>query len=139
LFVPLVEEGRDDHNAVVQAAVGEYLEPVRRLRPAVVILGCTHYPLLRTAIEDFMGEGVVLIDTAEATAGAVESLLRRCDALSSSIRGGRLLCYVSDDPQRFQSLSARFLGGPIMDVVRACPEEFFAEPTASAERLRVSA
>jgi glutamate racemase len=138
LFVPLVEEGRDERNGVVRAAVAEYLEPVRRLRPAVAVLGCTHYPLLRGALADFMGEQTVLIDTGDATAAAVERLLRGADALSGDPGAGRLLCYVSDDPQRFGSLSARFLGHPIMDVVRVCPEEFYVEP-APVERMRVSA
>lgn len=140
LFVPLVEEGRDERNAVVQAAVAEYLEPVRRLRPAVAVLGCTHYPLLRGAIADCLGEEVALIDTGDATAAAVENLLEGCDALSTAPGAGRLLCYVSDDPQRFGSLSARFLGHPFMDVVRVCPEEFFIEPVpAPAPALRASA
>jgi glutamate racemase len=140
LFVPLVEEGRDERNPVVRLTVAEYLEPVRRLHPAVVVLGCTHYPMLRGVIADFLGDGVALIDTSEATAGAVAELLRGADSLSGKPGRGRLFCYVSDNPQRFQSLSTRFLGHTLTDVVRISPEEFAVLHQADAPpaKLRVS-
>lgn len=140
LFVPLVEEGRDDRNPVVRLTVAEYLEAVRRLRPAVAVLGCTHYPLLRGAISEFLGESVVLIDTAAATSAAVADLLDRSGALSTGVPRGRLFCYVSDNTQRFQSLSTRFLGHTITDVVRICPEEFaiLQPPAPEPTKLRVS-
>ncbi len=140
LFVPLVEEGREDRDPVVRLAVAEYLEAVRRLRPAVAVLGCTHYPILRGAIAEYLGEGVVLIDTADATSAAVADLLDRAGALSPDGARGRLFCYVSDNTQRFQSLSTRFLGRTITDVVRICPEEFaiLQPPEPAHARLRVS-
>jgi glutamate racemase len=140
LFVPLVEEGREERDPVVRLAVADYLEPIRRLRPSAVVLGCTHYPMLRGAIAEFFGAEVALVDTSEATAAAVTESLRASDSLSAGRGHGRLFCYVSDNTQRFQSLSARFLGHTITDVVRICPEEFAALRAAEPARtqLRVS-
>ncbi len=131
LFVPLVEEGRRANDAIVKMAVSEYLEPIRRLRPAVVVLACTHYPLLRPAIGEFLGPDAVLIDSAKSTARQVCALLSDSGTLSESRDAGRLLCYVSDSPEQFQSIGSRILGEPITDVVRVCPEEFVG-PSVSA-------
>ncbi|HEY3244008.1 MAG TPA: glutamate racemase [Phycisphaerae bacterium] len=125
LFVPMVEEGRTPEDRLVRLAVSEYLEPLRRLAPSVVVLGCTHYPLLRPAIAAFFGEGVAIVDSAAATAYTAEQLLEGEPAPERDARGA-LLCYVSDNPQRFQSIGSRFLGEPITDVVRVCPEELYA-------------
>jgi len=130
LFVPMVEEGRTPEDGLVRQAAREYLEPLRRLCPSVVVLGCTHYPLLRPTISAFFGDGVAVIDSADATALAVERLLgldgRNSAGLETRALGdGSLLCYVSDNPQRFQSIGSRFLGAPITDVVRVCPEELY--------------
>ncbi len=126
LFVPLVEEGRRQDDAIVRMAVREYLEPIRRLRPAVVVLACTHYPMLKPAIGEFLGEQVVLIDSATSTARYVQSLVADSSALSEPTDAGRLLCYVSDSPEQFQSIGSGILGEPITDVVRVCPEEFIS-------------
>jgi glutamate racemase len=125
LFVPMVEEGRTPEDRLVRLAVSEYLEPLRRLAPSVVVLGCTHYPLLRPAISAFFGDGVAVVDSAAATALTVERLLRN-EVDGQDRARGALLCYVSDNPQRFQSVGSRFLGEPITDVVRVCPEELYA-------------
>ncbi len=130
LFVPLVEEGRGENDALVRMAVREYLEPVRRLRPAAVVLGCTHYPMLKSAIGEFLGPQTILIDSATSTAAYVAQLDLAGPALSDRAGPGRLLCYVSDNPQQFQSIGSRILGEPITDVARLCPEEFAASPTA---------
>jgi len=138
LFVPLVEEGRRENDAIVKMAVREYLEPIRRLRPAVVVLACTHYPLLKPAIQEFLGEQTILIDSATSTARHVEVLLTGSGTLSGSDDPGRLLCYVSDSPEQFQSIGSRILGEPITDVVRVCPEEFISTPgpaTRNAARV----
>ena len=123
LFVPLVEEGLDPADPIVELALNRYLAPLRRLSPAVVVLGCTHYPMLRLALDRYFGEGVKLIDSAAATVGAVQRTLEAMNSLSVRPGGGSLLCYVSDNPRRFQSVGSRFLGEPIPDVVRVCSEE----------------
>ena len=75
LFVPLVEEGLEPADPIVTAVVARYLTAVRRLSPAVVVLGCTHYPVLRETLGKFFGPGVTLVDSASSTAAAVMTLL----------------------------------------------------------------
>src|SRR5207245_2653201 len=70
LFVPLVEEGWFEHPAT-ELAAREYLEPLRRAGVDVLVLGCTHYPLLKPLLGRVMGAGVTLIDSAAETAKAV--------------------------------------------------------------------
>ena len=140
LFVPLVEEGRTEDDTLVRVAVREYLEPVRRLKPAVVVLGCTHYPMLKRAVGEFLGPRTTLIDSARSTARYVARLVAGPAALRRNADPGRLLCYVSDNPQQFQSIGSRILAEPITDVARVCPEEFTMSgptPAETLERLAV--
>lgn len=134
LFVPLVEEGRAASDPIVRLAVREYLEPVRRLKPAAVVLGCTHYPLLKDAVSEFLGPQTELIDSATSAARYVEALITHGDALSTPGDAGRLTCYVSDNPQQFQSIGHRILGEPITNVARVCPEEIALATPAPVER-----
>ena len=76
------------------------------------------------ALAAFFGTGTKLVDSAEQTASTVEDELRRRDALSPRTIGGRLRCYVSDNPQRFQVIGTRFLGEPITNVAWIAPEQF---------------
>ena len=140
LFVPLVEEGRTEDDTLVRVAVREYLEPVRRLKPAVVVLGCTHYPMLPRAVGEFLGPRTTLIDSARSTARYVARLVAGPAALRRNADPGRLLCYVSDNPQQFQSIGSRILAEPITHVARVCPEEFTMSgptPAETLERLAV--
>lgn len=140
MFVPLVEEGWETDDPIVAQVIEKYLAPVRRLNPSVVVLGCTHYPLLRDGLRAFLGDEVLLIDSGFSAAWEVERALRARGGLSASLSVGRLHCYVSDNPRRFQTVGSRFLGEPIRDVVRVCPEElsriceerFQVRPRASA-------
>jgi glutamate racemase len=107
LFVPLVEEGWWGHPATVLAA-RQYLTPLRRSDIDTLILGCTHYPLLKGVVRRVMGPGVRLIDSAEATARETERLL--LDRGLRRHRGrGRQRFFVSDDPRRFLKLARRLL------------------------------
>jgi len=124
LLVPLVEEGRAEDDPIVRMVVREYLEPIHRLRPAAVVLGCTHYPRLRKALADYLGEKTRLIDSARSVATHVERLIGAAGSLRGVRNPGRLLCYVSDNPQHFQSVGTQVLGEAITDVARVCPEEF---------------
>lgn len=107
LFVPLVEEGWWDHRATA-AAARDYLAPLKAAKVDTVILGCTHYPLLKKTIGRVMGPKVRLIDSAEETAREAEALLG-ADGLRSSGPGSRAF-FVSDDPGRFLRLARRLLG-----------------------------
>lgn len=126
LFVPLAEEGRRCDDPIARAVVRDYLEPVVRLDPKVLVLGCTHYPLLKEAIEEVTGPKIQLVDSGEQTARAVVSHLKSVSALAVRSEVGRLSCYVSDNPQRFRELGQRFLNQPIVDVTWISPEQFFA-------------
>jgi len=137
LLVPLVEEGRSCDDPVVQMVLKEYLEPLRALSPPVVVLGCTHYPLLKSAIASVFGNDTLLVDSAEQTARHVVEALTASGSLSGRASGGTFKCYLSDNPRRFQTVGSRFLGQPITDVVWVSPELFFAdssEPIPSTTR-----
>ncbi|MCG8405083.1 MAG: glutamate racemase [Phycisphaerales bacterium] len=126
LFVPLAEEGRRCEDPITRSVVRDYLEPVVRLDPKVLVLGCTHYPLLKGAIEEVTGPDIQLVDSGEQTAKAVVLHLKSVGALADADEPGRLSCYVSDNPQRFRELGQRFLDHPIVDVTWISPEQFFA-------------
>ena len=122
LFVPLAEEGLLDHE-LTRLAVAEYLSELRGTDIDTLILGCTHYPLLKPAIAAFLGPEVALVDSADALAAAAERLLQREDLLRPQPGptvpgpdGGRQEFYLSDLPWKFGEIGARFLGRPITDV-----------------------
>ncbi|MCS7210509.1 MAG: glutamate racemase [Chloroherpetonaceae bacterium] len=109
LFVPLAEEGFTTHRATHLIAE-EYLSELRNAGIDTLILGCTHYPLLRSVIADVMGEDVFIVDSAEAVAIEVETLLTRSGLLNLSNTMRRTKFMVSDLPQKFHQLAERFLG-----------------------------
>ncbi len=108
LFVPLAEEGWADH-AVTRTIVGEYLASLLDEEIDTLVLGCTHYPLLKSAIRSVVGPDMTLIDSADATAEEVEELLRSEDLLSDREQGGQEF-FVTDVPTRFQTIGRGFLG-----------------------------
>jgi glutamate racemase len=109
LFVPLVEEGWFEHPAA-ELIAAEYLDPLKRAGVEVMVLGCTHYPLLKPLLQRIMGAGTRLIDSGEATAASVESALRSSglDAPAASKPYHRFV--VSDDEARFRQVGSRFIG-----------------------------
>jgi glutamate racemase len=105
LFVPLVEEGwTDEGDAVVRGVVKRYLSPFRRDEVDTLVLGCTHYPLLRSAIAAEL-PGIELVDSAEAIA---EEVLERFPAVPG--RKGEHRFMVTDAPGRFLAVAGAFLG-----------------------------
>jgi glutamate racemase len=125
-LVALIEEGRGPGDPILRMLLQEYLSGIRALDPAVVVLGCTHYPLVAEAVAELMPD-TVIVDSAEATSRAVEAHLTDSDCLSASSDAGTLHCYVSDNPQRFREVGGRFLGKPIREVTWVTPEQFFHE------------
>lgn len=109
LFVPLVEEGWTDR-AVTRQVAREYLAPVLARNVDALVLGCTHYPLLKNVIGRVAGPSVRLIDSAEETAKDVEAGLRKHKALNESTRAGSEQYFVTDTPASFARLGGRFLG-----------------------------
>jgi glutamate racemase len=109
LFVPLAEEGWIDHK-VTDMVAKEYLFPLTLEKPDALILGCTHYPVLRRAIATAMGEGVTLIDSGEAAAAEVERVLDDAGLRNPSSEHPNLQFYVTDLPAKFTEIGERFLG-----------------------------
>jgi glutamate racemase len=109
LFVPLVEEGWFEHPAA-ELIAADYLAPLRQARVDVLVLGCTHYPLLRPLLQRAMGPEVRLIDSGEATAEALASTLEAegLEALAGAEVFHRFA--VSDDEARFRQVGSRFIG-----------------------------
>jgi glutamate racemase len=116
LFVPLVEEGWTD-NQVVEMTVKAYLESLKQSGIDTLILGCTHYPLLKRAIRRFMGSGVRLVDSAEETAKEVAAALKK-SALAKKTGKGVHGFFVTDAPDRFIKVGRRFLGEKVESAVR---------------------
>ncbi len=112
LFVPLVEEGWVD-NEVAEAAARRYLAPVKAREVDTLILGCTHYPLLKGVIGRVMGPDVQLIDSAEATAREVKALLHARGLERASDEPGEHTFMVTDAPERFARVGEIFLGAPL--------------------------
>jgi glutamate racemase len=112
LFVPIVEEGWIDHEAT-RLIAREYLEPLLREEVDAVVLGCTHYPLLKSVIVDVLGPGVALIDSAEETARETAAVLQNKRLTVTGHAGPTHRFIASDDPLMFLQLGQRFLGDAI--------------------------
>ncbi|MBI4527666.1 MAG: glutamate racemase [Deltaproteobacteria bacterium] len=116
LFVPLVEEGWVD-NVVAETTAEAYLGSLKRSGIDSLILGCTHYPLLKKAIGDFMGRNVALVDSAEETAKEVRAVLKQRSLARERGRGNHSF-FVTDAPERFIKVGHRFLGEQVDSAVR---------------------
>lgn len=121
LFVPLVEEGWLDHD-LTKAIAERYLAPLIQKKVDTVILGCTHYPLLRKVIQEVMGPKVTLVDSGREAAFSVQNILKEQELASGNGRP-RHRFFVSDEPGRFSEIGERFLGERLRSVERA-PEPF---------------
>jgi glutamate racemase len=125
LFVPLAEEGWAE-TEVARAVAEEYLRELREREVGALVMGCTHYPILRRVIQEAVGSRVRLIDSGEAAADAVESLIEEKDLRRTATQElrdlrevgahERFLCddldhfYVTDAEERFARVAERFLG-----------------------------
>lgn len=116
LFVPLAEEGWT-HEAETYSIAERYLAQMKDFAPDALVLGCTHYPILRDVIQRTVGENVKLVDSGEATADEVAQLLIDKGLQNpNAVRGSRALCddldhfYVTDAADRFGRVAERFLG-----------------------------
>jgi glutamate racemase len=118
LFVPLVEEGWIDHPASGMIAK-EYLFPLKLEKIDTLILGCTHYPLLKDVIATVMGEGLTLVDSGEAAAAEVKGLLDEHGMSNASKAKGNVQFFLSDMPHKFAEIGERFLGKKMGRVRRA--------------------
>jgi len=122
LFVPLAEEGYIDKEATYQIA-RDYLQTMIDMEIDTLVLGCTHYPLMKHVIGEVMGEGVTLIDSGEETAREAKRILTERNLLmdlshSDSAPKGSHSFFVSDVPARFTPVASRFLGQQVDNVTR---------------------
>ena len=115
LFVPLIEEGWTDTEAT-RLVAEEYLRPLRDARVDTVVLGCTHYPLIKPLLRRVLGDDVRLIDSAEETAAEAARELSRRGLATSAANEPAYRFVASDDPLMFLQLGQRFLGGAIEGV-----------------------
>nr|QGT50804.1 glutamate racemase [uncultured Elusimicrobia bacterium] len=111
LFVPLVEENWAQTPAA-RLTAETYLESVAKSGADTVILGCTHYPVLKPVIAQILGKKVTLVDSADTLAEAVQTLLIQNG--QAALKGkGRLTVFASDDPKRFKRLAGCLLSDKI--------------------------
>lgn len=115
LFVPLVEEGWKNQDILLRV-IRTYLVPLKQKRIDALILGCTHYPLLKKRIQSVMGPKVQLIDSVRPTVEKLASLLKSKGVIYAPPRRGELKVYVSDKPRNFIHLGERFLGEKLQKV-----------------------
>ena len=110
--MPLVEEGRTT-GPITEAVLREYLAPILAHNIDTLVLGCTHYPLLKEAIRAVAGETVALVDSAESCAESVAEQLRQLGLLAANRpRSGCIQPFVTDEPGWFDGQAAQFLGEP---------------------------
>ena len=110
LFVPLVEEGWTD-NDIAFLTAKRYLHALKEADVDTLILGCTHYPLLKDVIGRVLGDEVLLVDSAEETAAEVAEVLKFSNLLKTSNKSAVHDFYVTDAPEKFVETGIRFLQG----------------------------
>ena len=115
LLVPLVEEGWLDH-PVARLVAEEYLKPLLQHDLDTLVLGCTHYPLLKPLLQNIVGNRIRLVDSAEAMADQTASMLDRQNLENRQSGPPEYRYYVTDVPYRFQSIGEAFLGRDLADV-----------------------
>lgn len=115
LFVALAEEGYLQKKASYLIAQ-DYLQPLKQKKVDTLILGCTHFPLLKPVIQKVMGVRVTLADAAESVALETKQVLKEADLLKDGAGQGEHRFFVSDFPEKFKKLSRRFLKYPVEEV-----------------------
>lgn len=109
LFVPLVEEGHlDDH--IVLSVLNHYVGDLKSNPPDAVLLGCTHYPLLRNALQKYLPDQVRIVDSADAAAHAAQKLLKQYGLAAPEDQSGSLQIFATDIAGGFSEQARRFLG-----------------------------
>ena len=157
LLVPIIEEGRGEDDPLVRLALKQYLLPLAKHKPDVLVLGCTHYPIFKSLIARMLGPSVRVIDSAQQCAEDVARRLRMAGLLNEELAaeqvreapestpdvelakgpawaGGDLRCFVTDDPTRFGKLAPRFLGFDIPEPTWVSPDELYATPLPAVAR-----
>ena len=113
--MPLAEEGWAEH-PIARLAAAEYLAPLLDQGIDTLVLGCTHYPLLKRTLQEVAGPGVQLIDSAEETAKTVAALLTARGLERRGPPPGPPRYFVTDVAERFERVGGAFLGAPLAGV-----------------------
>ncbi len=134
LLVPLIEEGRGMDDPVLKLALKQYLLPLVQRGIEVLVLGCTHYPIVMELIQRVVGPKVKVIDSAEQCAQDVARRLQAAGLLRGGDEAGASLrCLVTDESPRFAKLASRFLGFEIDAPQWVPPELLYASERARDE------
>ena len=123
LLIPLVEEGWIDEE-ITRLTVRKYLEPVLKRKIDTLILGCTHFPVIRDIIQSESGPDISIIDSGKETAVSVKRILQEKNIRNEGIKSGKFQFYVSDIPLKFDQIAERFLEQPIRDTKKVDFEAF---------------
>ncbi len=116
LFVPLVEEGWND-GKITREIIKIYLKDLLDKNIDTIILGCTHYPLLKESIKKVIGKNINIVDSASAVAAQVKYILTKNNILKKSGKG-KYKFFVSDSPEKFKAIGNKFLGNKILNVTK---------------------
>jgi glutamate racemase len=116
MLVPLIEEGWLD-DTITDQVVRRYLEKMIRAEIDTLVLGCTHYPLLKEAIQRFVGPEITLVDSAHNCAAAVKKLLAKEDLTANEEQLGKLEVALTDQSTGFLRVAERALGLQVGDVL----------------------
>lgn len=115
MFVQLAEDGWTD-NQVAKLTAKEYLSDLKKSSIDTLIMGCTHYPILRDTIQETVGKKIQLIDPGEETAKEAQRILEDNSLLNPQKKNGYHKFFVTDFPVNFKQISERFLGKKIKEV-----------------------
>lgn len=115
LFVPIVEEGLND-DEIARLTAKRYLSGLRDKEIDTLVLGCTHYPLLKDIISETVGREIVLIDSAIETAKEAKRMIQTIGIEANDVPTPLRRFYVTDSPERFRKVGERFLGSAIEDI-----------------------
>ena len=126
LLVSLVEEGWIEEE-ITRLTIRKYLTPLLEKSVDTIILGCTHFPVLKDLIQEEVGSEITLIDSGQETAGVVQKMLENMDEDEKNDSHGSFKCFVSDIPNKFDEVGTRFLGEPVINAERVDFDNFLIE------------
>lgn len=112
LFVPLADEGWVE-GEIIESIAKQYLNPIKETGIDVLVLGCTHYPVLKNTIQKIVGDNITLVDSAEETASQIKAILAQQNLLNDSSSKPTREFYLTDVSETFISVAGRFLGEKI--------------------------
>jgi glutamate racemase len=126
LLVSLVEEGWIE-DEITRLTIRKYLEPLLHKEIDTIILGCTHFPVLKNLIQEVVGEHIALIDSGQEAAVVVNKMLAVKNIRKNEQSTGNFNCFVSDIPNKFDDVGSRFLGEPLVNAKRVDFDNFLME------------